>query len=484
MNLHRNGWNHGNNGIINLNNGDGGKINIYGGEGLINIWTYGATNHFFVKFGPAYIYSNHIIQCRPPGACSTTGVFKGSLVTNKNYDIVISQKKTSTPSYSLTIKINEETVYHEIIPTPFSTRPTNVIMYGRNTNPGMGAVNADITKLEFKTSYEDKFCAVEEGKYVCAADNQCPSTACWTYDPNLNKCILKDANVDCEYALECTKSAMKITFDHMLFGTDSDTIKSHFDTKDACMTVNSDQDGFTWEADLGSCEQVVGQMTDTEGTFITFEKTIADGDTDDGITLGSTQIYTSAIPRTAIKFTCKYSSSATTTSAAVDVLSPSVSGSVTKANGKFDGGLTLKFYDDNSYANLITGPADIGTTVYPMVKWEVTTLSGKVGFYVNKCEVINISQNTQKIAIVDDSCYATVVQAKYNDEKFGETEAKFEYTSFSFDTAAVDKQMLSCSIEFCTIPAGGITNNALCAIKTTNAECPTTAGYLYTWNGE
>ena len=51
-----------------------------------------------------------------------------------------------------------------------------------------------------------------------------------------------------------------------------------------------------------------------------------------------------------------------------------VTGDVTIANGKFDSGLELAFWD-SVWTNKITAAQTIGSTMYAQVKWSVTSLS-------------------------------------------------------------------------------------------------------------
>ena len=52
-------------------------------------------------------------------------------------------------------------------------------------------------------------------------------------------------------------------------------------------------------------------------------------------------------------------------------------------------GFELSIYDNDAFLNKIGGndKVFIGSTVYPRVMWSLSTLSAKVNFFVNKCDV-------------------------------------------------------------------------------------------------
>lgn len=186
------------------------------------------------------------------------------------------------------------------------------------------------------------------------------------------------------------------------------------------------------------------------------KKTITLGSTDAGINLG-TQIYTTGGGSTAVTFTCKYDSSATAISDAYDVNTPvDVSGSVTEASGTFTDGLNIAYYTNGDFDDVMTEASEIGSTLYAQVTWDVSTT--KLGFYVRSCDVYNVSDpfdvSDPKIRIIEDSCYAGVVDATILPNRanglFVYNDAQFSYKSFSFDTGVIDKQKISCNIQFCT----------------------------------
>lgn len=130
--------------------------------------------------------------------------------------------------------------------------------------------------------------------------------------------------------------------------------------------------------------------------------------------------------------------------------------------------------------------------MYAMVKWEVTTLTNKVGFYVKTCTVEDIAPSASTgIKIVNEACYAKVVSAKLTSDKFVWEESMMTYNSFSYDTSFENTQRLVCEIEFCVMDDG----KADCSVGTTCAgptgtdcsrTCPTKTdmpGYDYTQKG-
>ena len=212
------------------------------------------------------------------------------------------------------------------------------------------------------------------------------------------------------------------------------------------------------------------------------KKTFSIGNIDAGIFLGGTQIYTTGGEIVSVDFTCKYASSVIASSQAYGVSAPSaITGSVTVADGEFTDVLSIKYYTTNQYDFERTVPTNIGSTVYPMVSWEVTTTA--IGFFIQSCDVIDASNSATKVKIIDGSCYAGVVSAAiYPDRSdiFNHQFAKFFYTSFSFNTDAADRQKISCAIQFCTIQADG-TTPACGGVKpeTDVNNCPKTTAYSY-----
>ena len=104
------------------------------------------------------------------------------------------------------------------------------------------------------------------------------------------------------------------------------------------------------------------------------KKTFSTGNIDAGISLGDTQIYSTGGATVSVDFTCKYASSAIARFQAYGVSDLSaITGSVTEADGEFTDDLSIKYYTNNQYDFERTVPTNIGSTVYPMVSWEVTT---------------------------------------------------------------------------------------------------------------
>ena len=186
---------------------------------------------------------------------------------------------------------------------------------------------------------------------------------------------------------------------------------------------------------------------------ITFSKTLTvGGDTEtelDGIT-----IFTGG-SGVSMTFTCKYNSEATATSTAIDIEAGmgQITG-LTEVDGKLDDGLTLTYHDDTYTTERTT--SIMGATLYPKINWKVTTLVGKVGFYIKSCDVEDVSVGAASaIHIISKSCYAKVVTAKPAGNKFVDRDAMFEYTSFSYNTKVADSQRLVCEVEFCLLTDNG-----------------------------
>jgi len=286
---------------------------------------------------------------------------------------------------------------------------------------------------------------------------------------------------------------MKIEFDHSMFNTEtvgvdgftkvyapgSDFVRSDGGAE-TCLTSREANAGYELTTDFSD---TCGTVVSMENSMISFKKTLQFGNVA-GITLDNTQIFLAGSNKISVTFNCKYSTSASATSAAIEIETPiDVSGAVTAANGKFDTALSIKFYDA-TYNTEITAPAPIGSTVYPMVSWSVDTLVGTIGFYVKSCQVVDVDDADQtdisakpQVAIISGSCYSKVVEAKPFGVRYVDRFAKFSYKSFSFDTTTTDTQKLSCEIEFC------FESTCTNALTTTSLQCPKTTGYTYSFNG-
>ena len=194
---------------------------------------------------------------------------------------------------------------------------------------------------------------------------------------------------------------------------------------------------------------------------IVFRKTLAIGQASDGMDVGGTTIYTDNVGgAVSITFTCKYSATAQATSTAITIAEArDITADVTEQTGSFDTGLSLKFYTDLNYNIEQTSASTIGDIVYPMVSWEVTSLSTKIGYYLKTCRVEDVSAGAGTgLKILSESCYANAVSAQPEGDaatnKFVTQHSQFSYHSFSYDTSATDTQKLICDVEFCVISSG------------------------------
>lgn len=152
-----------------------------------------------------------------------------------------------------------------------------------------------------------------------------------------------------------------------------------------------------------------------------------------------------------LTFTCKYNSAASATSTIIDIepRSDKITG-LTEKEGTLDEGLTLTYHDPTHTTE--TTLFKIGDTLYPKINWKVSSLIGKVGFYIQSCRVEDVNVGAASgVTIISKSCYARVVNAKSSGNKFVDREAKFEYASFAYNTKVADTQRLICEVEFCIV---------------------------------
>jgi len=181
-------------------------------------------------------------------------------------------------------------------------------------------------------------------------------------------------------------------------------------------------------------------------------------------------IYTSDDMGVQVTFICNFATTVDLTTDATITTPVDVTGDVTISTGTFDAGLHLDFYQTNAFATKLTASQTIGTVMYAGIIWDVTTLSAKVGFYVDNCKVelqggsAPTYTYSHPISIIRDTCFANVVEttAVANSGSQGTTQYVannfyFTYKSFSYSTSTDSVQRLTCEIVFCThtVPSSG-----------------------------
>merc|ERR1719392_433632 len=107
----------------------------------------------------------------------------------------------------------------------------------------------------------------------------------------------------------------------------------------------------------------------------------------------------------------------------------------------------------------------------------VQPIGQKLKWYISGCTVKDLNddgtESGSQVTIIDQVCYASVLQAKPKSAIISTKEFDFQYRSFSFNTAGNGKQKLSCDINFC------LNSESACLAKTqaANINCPNTVEY-------
>ena len=90
------------------------------------------------------------------------------------------------------------------------------------------------------------------------------------------------------------------------------------------------------------------------------------------------------------------------------------------------------------------------------IAWAVSSLEGKLNFYVKQCEVQDMSRDPPSgINIIDESCYSEAAEAGplggALTNRLVKRVSQFQYRSFSYHKLGQNQQKLKCEIEFCVI---------------------------------
>lgn len=181
---------------------------------------------------------------------------------------------------------------------------------------------------------------------------------------------------------------------------------------------------------------------------------------------------------TSLVFKCRYSTNVPIASTNFS-LNPSESSNTKAAFGVLNDGFDFDIYSDRSFHNLLslTARAVIGATAFGRVKWSITTLSGKVEFFIKNCNV-NLASIT--VPIIKDNCYARIVNTKMEQTEHKQNEESiFSYKVFGVDrySATGDRMNVVCDLKICK------TDDPKCNINHADHCDQLIKDYMYSFNG-
>ena len=191
-----------------------------------------------------------------------------------------------------------------------------------------------------------------------------------------------------------------------------------------------------------------------------------------------------------VALSCTYSSHTKASERNVTVVAQSynVEGELS-GFGDFSDALVLNFYATGNFEQIINAEEIFtGQTVFAGVQWNIDEPVDGLRFFLANCSIVTEVESTsqygydstpqeeQSVAIVKDTCYANVVNARPIGPKVSTTLPKFAYTAFLYNTKWEQFQHLECYVTFCLVEeCSGLVASA-------NEQCPVNE-MQYTFDG-
>jgi len=266
-----------------------------------------------------------------------------------------------------------------------------------------------------------------------------------------------------------------------------------------------------WYQDVGSCRSTISKNAAEEITIVKkliyYDNQL---ETKEPIDLGSNVWLTGNGGRVSVEFTCKFASTFTAKSDEIAIEAGKAVEGKLEASGSWADSLTLEYTDSTYTTPIVNGAASVlGSDLYAKISWDVSSsLSANLHYYVNSCEVKQLTSNgaepaiwsysdgNGKIKIFDKGqCAAGVVNTAMaaGNHMHGKGDWKFNFRSFSFNSGGNDRQQLECEVKFCinkdyTNSAGSAVPNECTGVKTTynnnynnNGYCTAGASETFEW---
>jgi len=229
-----------------------------------------------------------------------------------------------------------------------------------------------------------------------------------------------------------------------------------------------------WNHKVASCDSTIHRETVDDKDFIVVTKNLEYRGDNQGMTLGSI-IYLDDAATVTIKVCCRFLASHSASSDDIAINAGSAVSGKLEAQGSWADSLKIEF-TDTSFANKLPDShvTILGTTHYIKVSWTVgaatNPIANKLNWYISDCTVSNPDNSDQSVKIIENQCFADVVDTKKSSATMLSSENfRFTFRSFSFNDNGNGKQKISCDVVFClketecaneTDPADSICNYA------------------------
>merc|ERR1712176_125577 len=301
------------------------------------------------------------------------------------------------------------------------------------------------------------------------AEKHCPTSDCWTYEMDeesgKKKCFMKKGQAardsGCNMYLYCSPDIMdfrwnsaKLFGDNTVHNNDFESCPIETSVGDVGTTTPTDVDQM-WKHAPASCDSTVTRETDLDGTdkiLITkaFTFQAAEG-TAEGMNVGST-IYLEAAATVTVEVRCQFMATQSATSDDIAIEAGQSAEGKLDAVGSWDGSFTIEF-TDNAYETKKTDAAKFGEMHFVKVSWTVDSaspLTEKINWYVDDCTVSDVADDSLKVDVIKDQCFASVINAiNTSPNMLSTSDFRFTFKSFAFTKAGNGNQKISCNINFC-----------------------------------
>lgn len=268
--------------------------------------------------------------------------------------------------------------------------------------------------------------------FVAAASaGPCPSTDCWSYDPDNNECDLIPTCVE----VTCNPTDMEVGYKLGVFGTTQDsanaggalvpgdasdmyrkTIALAEATLDFTNPTNLE---FKTRVELGG-GQSNRARTDTVDTEI---------ELDTGLKIITTPF------GVGVDFSCKYDSAFSVSSADFTVEDISITGEIS-SNGDLTNSMTMVAGDPDT-ATVLGNDVKVSTT------WALALTD--VSFHYKACAV---TQGTKTVELIKDGCRSSILGVEHVGRLFA-NKIEMKYKSFMIDGETATQQSVTCDIQIC-----------------------------------
>lgn len=131
--------------------------------------------------------------------------------------------------------------------------------------------------------------------------------------------------------------------------------------------------------------------------------------------------------------------------------------SIVEGSGTLDQGLSIEYYQSNTFTNVNSKTNTIGNMLYPQISWSVKSLVTKVFFFINTCRIRDVDEHRKWFEVIHETCFSETVQARPLGAAFDDAErskrvtenSQFQYISFSFNYKSKSQQEMICDVRFC-----------------------------------